>query len=117
MKSYKAIFHIDQLEKWDLLTKSVSNLLEDMSDVQVDVEVLANGGATAYFDSTNDAIETDVYNLKKLQEQGVVIIGCNNSLTNQGITKENLYPFVKVVPAGVSELVKKQNEGYAYIYI
>ncbi|HHY41379.1 MAG TPA: hypothetical protein GX514_00790, partial [Thermoanaerobacterales bacterium] len=39
----------------------------------------------------------------------------NNALAAHGIQKENIIEFVDVVPAGVLELVKKQNEGYAYI--
>lgn len=116
MKAYKAVFHIDELEKWDMLINNVSNLLKDMADVQVEVEIVANGQSVPYFDSTND-VETDIYNLKKLNENGVKIVGCNNSLTAHGITKEELYPFVHVVPAGVSELVKKQNEGFAYVSV
>ena len=97
--------------------KNVLNLLDDMSNVQVRVEIMANGKAVPYFDSTNHEIEPDIYHLKEMDEQGVKIVTCNKALTVHGITREELYPFVKVVPAGVSELVKKQNEGYAYIYI
>ena len=43
MKAYKVIFHITELEKWDSLLANVSNLLKEMSDVQVEIEVLANG--------------------------------------------------------------------------
>ena len=116
MKAYKVVFHINELEKWSSLLGNVSNLLADMSNVQIEVEIVANGKAATYYDSTND-VETDVYKLKQLNEQGVKIVGCNNALTGHGITHEELYPFVQVVPAGVSELVKKQNEGYAYIYV
>lgn len=116
MKAYKVVFHINEIEKWDLLIKNVLNLLEAMKSIQIKVEVVANGEAVPYFDSTN-RIETDIYNLKTLNENDVKIVACNNALTAHGITREELYPFIYVVPAGVSELVKKQNEGYAYISI
>lgn len=116
MKAYKVIFHIKELEKWDSLVSNVKNLQKDMADVQLDIIVLSNSGSVRYFDSTN-AIETDIYNLKNLSDSGVEIKACNNSLTYTGITQDQLYPFVEVVPAGVGELVRKQNEGYAYIYV
>lgn len=116
MKAYKVIFHIKGLEDWDSLISNVKNLQKDMVDVQVDIIVLANSGAVRYFDSTND-IEQDIFNIKKLSENDVKFKACNNSLTYSGITEDQLYPFVEVVPAGVGELVRKQNEGYAYIYI
>lgn len=116
MKAYKVIFHITELEKWDALLANVSNLLKEMSDVQLEIEVLANGNAVHYYDSTNE-VETNLNKMKSLSDSDVRIVGCSNSLTNNGITKDKLYPFVEVVPAGVGELVRKQNEGYAYIRI
>lgn len=116
MKNYKVIFHIHELEKWPNVLNNVSNLLKDLAEEQVEVIVLANGGAVNYYDSTND-VETDIYKIKQLLEEDIKIIACNNSLTGHGITNEELYPFVEVVPSGVGELVKKQHEGFAYIYV
>lgn len=113
MKTYKVVFHITDLEKWNSLLTTVSNLLKDMADTPVKVEIVANGQAVSSYDSTTN---TEV-NFSKINEENVKIVACNNALNAHGVTKEALYPFVHVVPAGVSELVKKQNEGYAYIRI
>src|SRR5690625_7907952 len=73
MKSYNVVFHIKEIEKWDLLIKNVLNLLEAMKSIQIKVEVVANGEAVPYFDYTN-RIETDIYNLKTLNENDVEIV-------------------------------------------
>lgn len=116
MKIYKVIFHITDFEKWNSLSTTVSNLLKDMSDAQVEIEIVANGSAVSYYDSTAHA-ETNRSKLERLNEGNVKIVACNNALNAHGVAKETLYPFIHVVSAGISELVKKQNEGFAYIRI
>lgn len=114
MESYKAIFHIDELNKWNQLLANVANLVEDLSKNHLEIEVLANGEAVKYFDSTNDSQE-NIDKMTTLNQEDVSFVACNNSLTGNDIPKEVLYSFVEVVPAGVSELVRKQHEGFAYI--
>ena len=41
MGGLKALFHIDEIEKWDLLLANVKNLL-DSTDDQAIIEVIAN---------------------------------------------------------------------------
>ena len=40
---------------------------------------------------------------------------CANSIKHLEISVDELVPEAEIVPAGVSELVKKQNDGWAYI--
>ena len=42
MAEYKVIFHIDENNKWNLLLKNVSNLLNATDGEKVYIEVLAN---------------------------------------------------------------------------
>lgn len=54
--------------------------------------------------------------MKKLIAQGVEFRICNNTLKDKKLdAKKDLSIPMTVVPAGVAELVKLQNEGYAYI--
>jgi intracellular sulfur oxidation DsrE/DsrF family protein len=50
-----------------------------------------------------------------VSQLGVQFVACRNSLVGNKIDEKVLPGFVKVVPAGVTELIKKQSEGYAYI--
>ncbi len=114
MAGYKVIFHIDENNKWNLLLRNVSNLINAKNSDQVDIEVLANAEAVKYYDISQD-LDTDIESLESLHKKGVKFIACNNALKAYNIKKENIFEFVDVVPAGVLELVVKQNEGYAYI--
>jgi len=114
MAGYKVIFHIDENNKWNLLLRNVSNLINAKNSDQVDIEVLANAEAVKYYDISQD-LDTDIESLENLHKKGVKFVACNNALKAHNIKKENIFEFVDVVPAGVLELVVKQNEGYAYI--
>ena len=108
----KAVFHIDEMEKWDLLITNVKNLVKGINIEDSEVEIVANSKAVlrykqdAGFDNTS---------LEELGEKGISIIACNNALNSLKIEKGMLYAFVKVVPIGVKEIIEKQLEGYAYL--
>ena len=48
---------------------------------------------------------------------GAGLAGCEAAwaLANAGIRESTLIPFVEVIPSGAVELIKKQQEGFAYI--
>lgn len=113
MESFKAILHVNELNKWSATLANASNLLIDLADNDVEVIVLANGAAVRYYNT--ELTEMDSEKLAALSEKGVHFTACNNALTAQNLRKDVLYPFVNIVPAGITELVRKQHEGYAYI--
>lgn len=112
MSDIKVIFHIDEINKWELLLKNVSNLLNAIDKERFNVEVLANSEAVKYYDTNQDS---DFNTMDRLNEKGVKFVACNNALLAFDIEKCNIIHFVDIVPVGVLELVKRQSEGYAYI--
>ncbi|WP_058486688.1 DsrE family protein [Defluviitalea phaphyphila] len=114
MSEYKVIFHIDEINKWNLLLKNVSNLLNSLDSKNISVEVLANSEAVKYYDF-NSNLDIDIKTMENLNKKGVKFVACNNSLRGNGIKKEDIITFVDTVPTGVLELIKRQKEGYAYI--
>lgn len=53
--------------------------------------------------------------MRELHDQGVQFRVCNNSMHALGVSADDLYGFMTVVPAGILQIVKKQMQGYAYI--
>lgn len=116
MEKLKVIFHVNNPERWETALGNITNLLKDVGDGGADVIVLSNGPSVqAYADSDK------VDKMKTLAEKGVVFKACRNSLKNlcSGgnicLNEENLPEFVQVVPAGITELIRRQAEGYAYV--
>ena len=114
MAEVKVIFHIDELDKWELLLKNVNNLLHAIDIEKSNIEVLANSEAVKFYNLNND-LNTDVTSMEGLSRKGIKFIACNNALNSYNIKKENLIDFIGIVPVGVLELINKQREGYAYI--
>lgn len=108
------MFHIDELEKWDVLITNVKAMLvygKQHHEV-FHIEILANADAVECLSHRNDEYQAM---MEKLSEDGVFIKACHNSLMKRGIDGNELYSFVDVVDTGVVELAKKQAEGFSYI--
>jgi uncharacterized protein len=113
-KKYKVIFHIDEPSKGRTVQvlMNITNLLDDLGDGNVEVELLANGGGVrALLKETDDQAEQ----VGALSKRGVRFVACQNSLDHLNMQRADLLDLAEVVPAGVSELVRKQTEGWAYI--
>ncbi len=108
----KAIFHVDELEKWNLLITNVENLLKGIDIKDSQVEIVANSKAVMRY---RKDFESDNTGLEELEKKGISVIACNNALNSLKIEKEMLCPYVKVVPIGVKEIIEKQLDGYAYV--
>lgn len=111
MEKYKVLIHINESNKWGAALANVNNLIKDLGNEDIIIEVVANGVAVVDYVSSSEYVNK----MKGLSNLGVSFIACKNSLIGNKI-EENLLPdFVTNVPAGITELIKKQAEGYAYI--
>jgi len=108
---HKVLFHIDESIKWKVVIANVNNLIEDLGQENVIVEIVANGTAVLDYIS-NDAL---INKMNKLAEVNVSFVACNNALTVHEVKTELLPQNVIIVAAGVSEIVKRQEDGYSYI--
>lgn len=101
----KVVFHIDNQERWDFLKGNINNFRKEVENV--DIVVVANGDAVkGYLDE----------NLLDFFESGKAKFHiCNNAMKTFEIKKEDIPNVVEIVPAGVVDVVKLQDKGYAYI--
>ncbi|HUJ01358.1 MAG TPA: DsrE family protein [Usitatibacter sp.] len=53
--------------------------------------------------------------LEALAKQGVQFRVCYNSLVSLHQNPANVYDYMKVIPAGILQIVKKEMQGYAYV--
>lgn len=116
MDKLKVLFHVNEPDRWKVALGNITNLVKDVGKEAVDVVLIANGqGVNAYADG--EKVEA----MSVLAEQGVHFCACSNSLKmmcdagNACMRHESLPTFVCIVPAGITAIVKKQHEGYAYV--
>ena len=114
MKIYHVIFHLDEdsEQKANEIFNNLRNLLADLGEENIEVELLTNGKGVIAMRKDN---ESNSLRIRHLAKQGVKFTVCANSIKHLEISMDELVPEAEIVPAGVSELVKKQNDGWAYI--
>ena len=114
MKQHRVIFHISEehIDKVTFALNNILNLLNDLGGENVDVELLVNGPAVKVFTSKTGEISGLI---NEVLEHDIDLALCNNALRIFDLNPDDMLSEARVVPSGVGELVRKQNEGWAYI--
>lgn len=112
----KIVIHIDQTERWKAVQGNLKNLANAKKDLRpdLDVEVVVTGEAINQL-IDNDENQELKEALNSAVNAGFVIAGCNNSLNRFEIAPEDIFSFVRVVPAGLIEIAEKEDAGFAYV--
>ena len=97
--------------RWNLALNNVRNLQEELGAANVEIEVVAYGpgiGMVKLDAVTNSRISDAV-------KAGVQVSACENTMRGQKLARGDMHPNVSYVPAGVAEIVGRQQEGWAYL--
>jgi intracellular sulfur oxidation DsrE/DsrF family protein len=98
-------------EKWNLALNNARNLQEAIGRDKVDVEIVAYGPGIEMF-----KMESEVGNkVDKAIAEGVKIVACQNTMKARKLTQSDMLTSIAYVPAGVVEIMRKQQQGWAYL--
>ncbi len=109
----KIVFQVSDAEpvKWNLTLNNIKNVQTDLGTKNVEIEIVAYGPGLGMLKADSvagnrvaDALAT-----------GVSVVACENTMKNQKITREDMLPKIGYVEAGVVQLMKRQQQGWAYI--
>ena len=97
--------------RWTLVLNNVKNLQEDLGAANVTVEVVAYGPGLGMLklDSVANSRVSEAI------KAGVQVAACENTMRNQKVARADMHPDVSYVAAGVVEIIKRQQEGWAYL--
>lgn len=112
MSKYQVIFHVDEVNKLNLVLRNISNLLKDFKENELEVELVAYAEGVAVMQKKDN---TYLDKVDELHKKGVIFGVCANTMQDKNIKKEDLLDFATVVSSGVGELVRKQKEGWIYL--
>lgn len=112
--THRVVFELTspQPATWEGLLNNLENTLAAFGQATTRIEVVAHGQGIRFMmkaDAKNAA------RMEALARRGVVFAACNNAMRRLHVTKDQLMPFVTVVPSGVAEVILKQEAGWAYI--
>lgn len=112
-KAHRVLFAMtspDQAD-WQLTLNNIRNLIAGMSPEPVDIEVVAYGPGIAFLKKDS----ADAAEIQKLESPHVRFVACGNAMRKQHLDLSDLVSGSEVVPAGIVEVVKKQEQGWSYI--
>lgn len=107
----QTVFHHAQREHAEDILANAANLLGDDS-VDLDaVALVANANAVYTLTADSGQAET----VQDLVDDGVRFVACANSMRKRDVDESALAEGVETAPAGVGELTRLQDAGYAYV--
>ena len=97
--------------KWNLALNNARNLQTDLGAKNVDIEIVAYGPGIGML-----KIESPVANrIAEARDAGVRILACENTMNGQKLVRDDMLPGIAYVPAGVVEIMQRQQDGWAYL--
>lgn len=97
--------------KWGLALNNAKNVQDDLGAENVDIEIVVYGPGIGMIKGDSPLAPR----ISQMLKAGVKVVACENTMKVQNLTYANMLPDIGYVPAGVVELMKKQQQGYAYI--
>ncbi len=112
-KTHRVLFALTSPEEadWQLTLNNVRNLMSGLAPETVDVEIVAYGPGIAFL--KKDGPEAG--EIQKLESAHVHFVACANAMRKQHLEVADLVAGSEVVPSGVVEVVRKQEQGWSYI--
>ena len=97
--------------KWNLALNNAKNLQADLGAGNVEIEIVAYGPGIGMLKA--DSIVGN--RIGDALGQGVKVSACENTMHGQKLVKADMLDGIDYVPAGVVEIMRKQQEGWAYL--
>ena len=117
-KTHKVVFEVamDGEEKWQGALRNVENVQKSLGVKTTMIEVVTHGKGVGMLLAKASTGNAELKaKLEKLQADGVVFAACENTMKRENIENKDLVELSTTVDSGVSEVIRKQEEGYAYI--
>ena len=112
-KRHKIVIQVSDNDpaKWNLALNNAKNLQDDVGAANVDIEIVAYGPGIGMLklESLSGARVADALTAK------VKVIACENTMRGQKLTRDDMLPALSYVPAGVTEIMTRQSEGWTYL--
>lgn len=102
----------DGEENWNALLGQVENLRKGFAPEKVEIEIVVHGNATGFVLAKNAPVSERI---QKIEAAGTTVAYCSNTQKKNNVKAEELTPGVTIIPSGIVHVIKRQEEGWAYI--
>ena len=112
-KRHKIVIQVSDNDpaKWNLALNNAKNLQDDVGAASVDIEIVAYGPGIGMLklESPTGSRVADA------MKANIRVLACENTMRGQKLTRDDMLPALSYVPAGVTQIMTRQNEGWAYL--
>ena len=112
-KRHKIVIQVSDNDpaRWNLALNNAKNLQDDVGAANVDIEIVAYGPGIGMLKLESPAGSR----VADAMKANVKVIACENTMRGQKLTRDDMLPALAYVPAGVTEIMTRQSEGWAYL--
>ena len=109
----KVIFQVSDADpaKWNLALNNARNVQQDLGKDNVQIEIVAYGPGLGMLKAESKVADR----LAQALDGNIGLLACENTMTNTKVNRAEMYGGIAYVKAGVTHLMKRQQEGWAYI--
>jgi intracellular sulfur oxidation DsrE/DsrF family protein len=109
----RVVFQVSDADpaKWNLALNNARNVQADLGKENVEIEIVAYGPGLPMLKAESKVAGR----LAQALDSGVALLACENTMQNTKVSRDEMYYGIKYVQAGVTHLMKRQREGWAYI--
>ena len=109
----RVIFQVSDNDpaKWNLALNNARNVQTDLGKDKVQIEIVAYGPGLGMLKAESKVAAR----LAEALDNDVALLACENTMKNTKVTKDDMYGGIGYVLAGVTHIMKRQREGWAYI--
>ncbi len=112
-KRHKIVIQVSDNDsvKWNLALNNAKNLQDDVGAANVDIEIVAYGPGIGMLKLESPSGSR----VAEAMKANVKVLACENTMRGQKLTRDDMLPALSYVPAGVTEIMTRQGEGWAYL--
>lgn len=109
----RALFQVTDNDpaRWNMILNNMQNLREGVAGEPVEIELVAYGPGILMLKGESSVKQRIAEALKS----GVKVNACQNTMNAMKLTPADMLTEIGYVPSGVVEVMKKQQQGWAYI--
>ncbi|HYL90623.1 MAG TPA: hypothetical protein VEU32_17875 [Burkholderiales bacterium] len=109
----RVIFQVSDNDpgKWNLALNNAKNVQVDLGKDNVQIEIVAYGPGLSMLKAESPVSGR----LAAALDDSVGLIACENTMHNTKVTRDQMYDGIAYTQAGVTHIMKRQQEGWSYI--
>ncbi len=109
----RALFQVTDNDpaRWNMILNNMTNLREGVGGEAIEIELVAFGPGIHML-KADSPVKARIADALKT---GVTVNGCQNTMKGMKLTPADMLPEIAYVPSGVVDVMRKQQQGWAYI--